>query len=123
MLVKLIGADDLDKVIDCAFNLVVLGLELLRLFSDPLSLHGDEVIEGESLGILREIDENSLGEGLEVVLNSVLHDVVDVDNQLLELGKTNMHVIQVTIDVHRGPGKGHHSWSKLVLEVLEVRHE
>jgi len=60
MLVKLVGADGLDKIFNCTFNFVVLGLELLRFFSDPVLLHGDEVIESEGLGILRKVDQHSL---------------------------------------------------------------
>ena len=100
MLVKLVRADGLDKIFYSSFYLIILGLELLRLFSDPLFLHGNEVVKSEGLGILRKVDENGLGQRLEVVLDTVLHDVVDIDNQLLKLGKADMHVIEISIDVH-----------------------
>jgi hypothetical protein len=35
---------------------------------------------------LWKVDENSLRETLEVILNTVLHDVIDVDDELLKLG-------------------------------------
>jgi len=100
MLVKLIGANCLDKILDSTFDLVVLRLEFLGLLSDPLFLHLDEFVESEGLGILREVDKNGLGKTLKIVLNSVLHDIVDVDNELLELGKTLMNMMEIAINVH-----------------------
>jgi hypothetical protein len=123
MLIKLVRADGLDKILNCTFNLEVLGLELLGLFLDPFLLHLDEVIKSEGSGILRKVDQDSLGEGLEVVLNTVLHDVIDVDDQLLKLGKSLMNVVEITIDVHGSPGKSDHTGSQLVLKILEMRNE
>jgi hypothetical protein len=120
VLVQLVGANSLDQVLDGALDLVVLALEFLGLFSDPDLLHFDEVVQGEGLGVLGQVDEHGLGEGLQVVLNSVFHDVVDVDDQLLELGESLVDVVQVAIDVHGGPGKGHHTWSEFVLQVLKM---
>jgi len=63
-------------------------------------LHLDELVKSEGLSILRKVDKDSLGQALEVVLNSVLHDIIDVDDQLLKLSETLMDVVQVTVDVH-----------------------
>jgi len=52
------------------------------------------------LSILRQVDEHSLGETLQVVLNSVLHDIIDVNDKLLKLGKSAMNMAQVAINVH-----------------------
>lgn len=123
VLVKLVGANGLDQILDSAFNLVVLAIKFLGLDGDPLLLHLNELIEGESTGVLGQVNKNGLGESLQVVLNTVLHDVVDVNNELLELGESLMHVVQVAIDVHRSPGEGHHTGAKLVLEILKVRNE
>jgi len=123
VLVQLVGANGLDQVVDGSFDLVVLALELLGLLSDPDLLHFDEVVEGEGLGVLWQVDEHSLGEGLQVVLNSVLHDVIDVDDQLLELGKSLVDVVQVSINVHGGPGEGDHTWSEFVLQVLKMGNQ
>ena len=87
-------------VLDGAFNLVVLAAQFFRLDGDPLLLHLDELIESVGLGVLGQIDQHGLGERLKVVLNSVLHYVVDVDNQLLKFGETLVHVIQVPVNVH-----------------------
>jgi hypothetical protein len=86
MLIKLIRADGLDEIFDSALDLVVLALELLRLLTDPFLLHFDELVKSEGLGILWKVDENSLRETLEVILNTVLHDVIDVDDELIKLG-------------------------------------
>lgn len=123
MLIKLVRADSLDKILNSSLDLVVLGLELLRLLSDPFLLHLDEVVKSVGLGVLWEVDEDSLGKRLEVVLNSVLHDVIDVDNELFKLGETTVNMAQVAIDVHGGPGEGNHTWSKLVLKILKMWHE
>jgi len=123
MLVKLIGANCLDKILDCTFDLVVLGLEFLGLLFDPLFLHLDECVKGEGLSILREVDKNGLGETLKVVLNSVLHDIVDVDNELLELGKTLMNMMEIAINIHGSPGQSDHTWSEFVLKILKMWHK
>jgi hypothetical protein len=104
MLIKLVRADGLDEILDSTFNLVILALELLRLLTDPFLLHLDELIESEGLGILWEVDENSLRKTLEVVLNTVLHDIVDVDDELLKLGEALMNVMKISINVHGSPG-------------------
>jgi hypothetical protein len=63
-------------------------------------LHLDKIIESKRLGILRQINKDGLGKSFEVVLYTVLHDVVDVNNQLLEFCKALMDVVKVTINVH-----------------------
>ena len=123
MLIKLIRADGLNEILNGSLNLVVLGLELLGFLSDPLLLHLDEVIKSVGLSVLWEVDEHSLGETLQIVLNSVLHDIINVNDKLLKLGKTAVNMAQVAINVHGGPGEGHHTWSKLVLKILQVWHE
>jgi hypothetical protein len=123
MLVELVRADSLDEILNCAFNLEVLGLELLRLFLDPFLLHLDEVIKSEGLGILRKVDQDSLGERFEVVLNTVLHDVINVDDQLLKLSEALMNVVKVTINVHGSPGKSDHTGSQFVLKIFEMRNK
>ena len=60
MLIKLVRADGLDKILNSSFNFVVLGLKLLRFFSDPFRLHLYELIKSEGLSILWKVDQNSL---------------------------------------------------------------
>jgi len=64
VLVKLVRADSLDEVFYCAFDLLVLALELLGLFTDPSLLHLHEVVESEGLSVLGQVDKDGLGEGL-----------------------------------------------------------
>ena len=123
MLIKLIRANGLDQILDGTFDLIVLALEFLRLLSDPFLLHLDELIKSEGLGILWKVDEDSLRKTLEVVLNTVLHDVVDVDDELLKLGESLMNVMKVAINVHGSPGEGDHTWSQLVLKILKMWHK
>ena len=86
MLVKLIRADGLDEIFDSSFNFVVLASKLLRLNGDPFFLHLYKLVKSVSLSILRQVNQDSLREGFKVVLDSVLHDIVDVDDELLKLG-------------------------------------
>lgn len=110
----------MDQVLNSAFNFVVLAAEFLGFDSNPLLLHLNELIKSVSLGILWQVDQDSLGEGLEVVLNSVLHNVIDVDNKLLKFGEALMNMSQVTINVHRCPGKGNHTRAELVLKIFKM---
>jgi hypothetical protein len=121
MLIELVRADGLDKILNSSFNLEVLGLELLRLFLDPLLLHLDEVIKSEGLGILRKVDQDSLGKRFKVVLNTVLHDVIDVNNQLFKLGEALMNMVKIAINIHGSPGESNHTGSQFVLKILEMR--
>jgi hypothetical protein len=44
-----------------------------------------------------------------------MFDVVDIDDELLKFGQALMHVIQVPVDIHRSPGKSHHTRTQFVL--------
>jgi len=123
MLVQLVGANRLDQILDGLLNLVILRLELLTFGGDPAFLHLHELVEGVGARILGQVDKHCFGQRFQVVLNSILHNVVDVDNKLFELGKTCVHVSQVTVDVHRSPGEGDHTRAQLVLEIFKVRHQ
>lgn len=123
MLVKLVGANCLDQIFDSLLNLVILRFELLTFGGDPALLHLNELVEGVGAGLLGQVDEHCFGQGLQVVLNSILHNVVDVDNKLFELGKTRVHMCQVTVDVHGSPGEGNHTWAQFVLEIFKVGHQ
>jgi hypothetical protein len=123
MLIELVRADSLDEILYSSLNLEVLRLELLGLFLDPLLLHLDELIKSEGLGILGKVNQDSLGERFEVVLNTVLHDVIDVDDQLFKLGEALMNMVQVTINVHGSPSEGNHTWSKFVLKIFQMRNK
>ena len=123
MLVELVRANSLNQIFDSAFDFVVLAAELLAFDCDPNFLHLYEFVESVSLGFLWQIDEHCLGKSLKVVFNTVLHNVVDVDDELLEFGQTLMHVIQIAVDIHRSPGESYHTWAQLVLEILEMGHE
>jgi hypothetical protein len=72
------------------------------------------------LGVVGEIVKKDLGDLLEVVLDTVLDDVVDRDDELVELVETLVNVLEVGVDVHGGPGKGDHTGSELVLKILKM---
>ena len=46
--------------------------QLLGLSVDPLGLHLDEVVKSVGGGVGGQVDQDGLGQGLEVVLNTVL---------------------------------------------------
>jgi hypothetical protein len=72
------------------------------------------------LSILWEIDQNSLGKTLKVVLDSILHDIIDVNDKLFKLSKSLMDMEEISVNVHGGPCEGNHTWSEFVLEILEM---
>ena len=86
-------------------------------------MHLDELVKSEGLGILWKVDQNGFGKALEVVLDSVLHDIIDVNDKLLKLSKTLMNMVEISINVHGSPGEGNHTWSEFVLEILEMWHK
>lgn len=73
-----------------------------------LDLHFHEFVNRKRLRI-GQVYEEGLGDDFQVLLNSVLDDVVDGDDQLLELVQALMHVLQIRVDVHGGPSEGHHT--------------
>ena len=86
-------------------------------------MHLDELVKSEGLGILWKVDQNGFGKTLEVVLDSVLHDIIDVNDELLKLSKTLMNMVEISVNVHGSPGEGNHTWSKFVLKILEMWHK
>jgi hypothetical protein len=72
------------------------------------------------LGVIGEIDQKDFGDLFQVVLDTVLDDVIDRDDQLVELVQTLVDVLQVGVDVHGSPCEGDHSWSELKLEIFEM---
>jgi len=123
VLVELVGADSLDEIINSSFNFVVLASKLLRLNGDPFFLHLYKLVKSVSLSILRQVNQDSLGEGFKVVLDSVFHNIIDVNDELFEFGKTLVHMGQVAINVHWGPGERDHTGAEFVLEIFQVGHE
>ncbi len=78
--------DGLEQIIDGTFYFQVLADQVGGLGHDELFLQTDELVEGEGLvGITWERHQEDLADGLEVVLDPVLDDVIDVDDELLEL--------------------------------------
>jgi hypothetical protein len=100
MLVKLVRANSLNQVLDCAFNFVVLASKFLAFNGNPLFLHFYEFVKSVSLGFLGKINQNSLGESLQVVFNTVFHDVIDVDDQLFKFSQTLVNVVEIAVNVH-----------------------
>jgi len=84
-------------------------------------LHLDELIKRESGAVLRKVNKHCLGESLKVVLNAVLHDVVNVDNKLVELVETLVNVVKEAFNVHRGPSERADTGAKTALEIIDVR--
>ena len=83
-------------------------------------MHLNELIKSKGLGILWKVYQNGFGKTLKVVLDSVLHDIIDVNDKLFKLSKTLMDMMEISINVHGSPGKGNHTWSKFVLKILEM---
>ena len=118
--VQLVRADGLEEILNSTLNFVVLRAEFLGCVLDPLLLHLDELLERESRALLGEVDKHGLGQGFEVVLDTVLHNIVNVDNELVEFGKALVDVMEEAIDVHRGPGERANTGAESALEVVDV---
>jgi hypothetical protein len=69
---------------------------------------------------LWKVDQHGFGKTLKVVLDSVLHDIIDVNDKLFKLSKTLMNMVEISVNVHGSPGEGNHTWSKFVLKILEM---
>ena len=120
VLIESVGADGLDQVLDSLFYFIVLTLQFLSLSINPFGLHLHKLVKGISSCVGRQVDQDGLGKRLEVVFDTVLHDVIDVDDELLKLAEALVHVLQVAIDVHRGPCEHVHTRAELVLQVFEM---
>lgn len=86
-------------------------------------MHLDELINSVGLSILWPVHKDGLEDGLDVVLNTVHNYVVDVANELVELGEALANMNKVPIDVHRSLRKSYQTRVQLVLKVLHVRHQ
>jgi len=95
-----VAEDGSEEVIDSGLDFEVLGHEISGVFLDKLLLHSHKFFQRKGLAFLGKVHQKDLGDGLEVVFNSVFNDIVDVDNQLLELAETLVHVLQESVDVH-----------------------
>jgi hypothetical protein len=84
-------------------------------------LHFDEFVQGKRLTVRGKVNEFNLGDGLEVVFNTIFDDIVDGNDELLEFAETFVDVLEVSIDVHRSPGEGEETGSKLEFEIFNVR--
>lgn len=113
MRVQGVFEDGVQEIVHCVFDFDILGNQILGLDLDEILLQKHELVESEGFAlILGQRDESDLGNLLEVALDSVFDDVVDVDDQLFESSQTVVHVFQIGVDVHAGPGQSDHSWSQ-----------
>jgi len=83
----------LDKVVDGMFDFDVLGHKEAGFFGDGFLLLVDELVEGQWLAVGDEVDELDFGDGFEVVFDTVVDDIVDGDDELLELVETLVDVL------------------------------
>mmetsp|Transcript_40210 Transcript_40210/g.45990 ORF Transcript_40210/g.45990 Transcript_40210/m.45990 type:complete len:334 (-) Transcript_40210:699-1700(-) len=118
--IQLVGTDGSQQIIDRIFNFDVLADQQLGLGADSLFLHLDKVVEGNRLTIIGQTHKHNLGDGLQVVLNTIFDDIVDADDQLLQLVESGVNMMQVAIDVHGSPSQGDHTGSQLVLQIFQM---
>jgi hypothetical protein len=112
-----------EEIIDSSFDFKVLGHQVSGVFLNEFLLHPDEFFQRKRLAFLRKVNQKDLGDGLEVVFNSVFNDIVDVNNQLFKLAEALVDVLQESIDIHGGPGQSQHTGSELEFEIFSVRLE
>lgn len=100
MLIQLVSADCVEKIINCSFDFNILRRKKISLKFSRLMLKLDELVLTVCPIVLGHLYKDHLADGLEVVLDTVLDDVVDTDDQLLQLAKTVVHVLEVSVNVH-----------------------
>ena len=121
--VELVLTDSLEKIFDSTFDFKVLASKLLGSGLNPVFLHVDELGQGEGRASSGQVNQDSLRKGLKIVLDTVLHDIVDVNDQLVQLGKTLVNMLEETFNIHRGPSKTADTRSETSLEIINVRSE
>jgi hypothetical protein len=118
--IKFVEHYGVDQVINGSLNFFVLRHKEVGVLGDVIFLTLDELLKGHGLGVVGEVDKEDLGDLLEVVLDTVLDDVVDRDDELVEFVETLVNVLEVGVDVHGGPGKGDHTGSELELKIFKM---
>jgi len=108
--VQLVDGYRLDQILHGIFHLQVLALKECGLLSDMLLLHLHKFLDGERLCIW-QVNKQCLGDDLEVLLNTVLNDVIDIFYRLLQLAKNRVDMGLISINIHTSPGKSDHSRS------------
>eukprot|EP00968_Pinguiococcus_pyrenoidosus_P007308 scaffold486_cov254-Pinguiococcus_pyrenoidosus.AAC.1 len=117
--VQRVRLDDVHEVLHGMLHLDVLALEQQRHVGDVRFLHAHELVDAEGL-VLRQVHQQRLRDGLEVLLDAVLDDVVGVLHQLVQLLQAVVDVGLVRVDVHGRPGQRDHTGPQAILHVVEV---
>jgi len=115
-----IAENSSEEIVYSGFDLEILGHQVSGVFLNEFLLHSDELFQRKRLAFLGKVDQEDLGDSLEVVFNSVFNDIIDVDDQLLKLAETLVDVLQESIDIHGGPGQCQHTGSELEFEIFGV---
>eukprot|EP00968_Pinguiococcus_pyrenoidosus_P001719 scaffold78_cov265-Pinguiococcus_pyrenoidosus.AAC.8 len=67
--------------------------------------------------LLRKVHEDCLAQGLEALLDAVLHHVVKLCHQVAKMRQLGLDPIAVGFDVHRRPRQRHHSRAEAQLQM------
>jgi hypothetical protein len=90
------------------------------MLGDVIFLTLDKLLKRHKLNIIKKIDKKDLGDLLEVILDTILNNIVNRDDELVEFVKTLMNMLKIRVNVHGGPGKGDHTGSELELKILKM---
>mmetsp|Transcript_56296 Transcript_56296/g.182834 ORF Transcript_56296/g.182834 Transcript_56296/m.182834 type:complete len:278 (-) Transcript_56296:1141-1974(-) len=83
-------------------------------------LHLHKLVQAHKGRVIRQVHEEQLGDGFQVCVDAVLHQVVHGDYKLLELVELLPASCKEGLDVHRSPSEGHHARAHLVFEVFDM---
>jgi hypothetical protein len=111
--IEFVEHDGVDKIVDGSLDFLILRHKEVGVLGNMIFLSLDELFQRHWLGVIGKVDKKDLGDLLEVVLNTVLDDVIDGDDQLVEFVKALMNVFKITVNVHGSPGKSNHSRPEL----------
>ena len=119
---ELVRRDLFDQIIDGMLDLGILLLQHRRLDANVLPLHVDKVRHGKG-GIVGQVHQQTLAHHLEILLDAILHHIVDVANELVKSAKATLNVRDEGVNVHRRPRQRDHARPELVFHVGKVRTE
>lgn len=69
------------------------------------------------------MDEHNLRDSLQVIFDSVLDNIIDVDDELFEFLESLVHVGQIALDVHGCPSQCDHTRSEFKVKIFDVRKQ
>jgi len=49
------------------------------------------------------MDKDNFGNSFKIIFNSILNDIIDIDNQLFQFLKALMNIVKIAFNIHWSP--------------------